>query len=40
MRRKAEGARLLLSPTDRQRTLGSVLPPIVNSDPGDETGAE
>jgi len=26
--------------TDAPRTLDRMLPPIVNSDPGDETGAE
>jgi len=26
--------------TDARRTLDRMLPPIVNSDPGDETGAE
>jgi len=26
--------------TDAGRTLDRMLPPIVNSDPGDETGAE
>jgi len=26
--------------TDARRTLDCMLPPIVNSDPGDETGAE
>ena len=30
----------MASPTDGRRTLETMLPPIVNSDPGDETGAE